>query len=176
MKKKLALFLFMILGYQLAKAQLNEEINNRIERALLSYFNTYGRENYGLPSFREKAYTFGFIISINKTGKVDAVIFSNQTKKLDSLVSFTAIEKGIKQISGLETHKNTNMIGLVLIRRKQDNAITNFYDAYMRRQYNEKQDFDEYFMTMIPSIPKKLNFRKTQLLPTFTLVQMPSIR
>jgi hypothetical protein len=100
------------------------------------------------------------------------VIFTNQTKKLDSLVSFETMRRKLKKIDGFETAKNTAIVGLVLIRRERDSAITNFYDYYMRRQNKEIQDFDQYFIGMIPTIPPYLEGRKIILLPAFGFVQV----
>jgi hypothetical protein len=147
------------------------ENRHQIEGAMLSYYNTYGREYFSL-SLKNKAFAFGFVIGVNKNGKVDTVIFTNQTKKLDSLVSFETMRKKIKRLKGFETSKNTAIVGVVLIRRERDSAITNFYDHYMRRQYKEIQDFDQYFTGMIPTIPSYLEGRKIILLPAFGFVQV----
>ena len=154
------------------RAQINAKSNSEIELALISYYNTYGGEIYRLPSFKEKAFIYGFAIGINKTGKVDTVIFSNQTKKLDSLVSFKTIRQQLTKVSGFDQFKNTIIVGLVLIRREQDSAITNFYDPYTRSKHDEKQDFDQYFLGITPDIPDHMKNRKLILLPSFGLVQV----
>jgi hypothetical protein len=44
-----------------AMAQQTVENTHQIEGAMLSYYNTYGSEVYNLPTFKNTAFSFGFV-------------------------------------------------------------------------------------------------------------------
>ncbi|MCZ4244562.1 hypothetical protein [Pedobacter punctiformis] len=168
----LILFSFILLAKS-SIAQTEKQIRNKIERALASYYDTYGRELFSRPQYKNKAYTFGFAISINKKGKIDTIIFSNKTKSLDSLISFKSIAKQLKVSEDIFANdKNTVFVGIALVRREWDNSIDNFYDSYYRHSNPELAGFDQYFYNLIPNIENISYSKSIRLLPAFSLVQM----
>jgi len=174
MKKSRFMLLFVLIFSAMnGNAQTEKQIRNKIELALISYYNISGREVFSLPKYRNKAYTFGFAISLNQIGKIDTVIFTNQTKILDSLISFKSIVKRLKADEYVFTNqKNTIFVGIALVRKNWENTIDNFYDGYHRRIDPELADFNQYFYNIIPDIGKISHSKNVKLLPAFSLVQV----
>jgi len=171
---KILLLVSFVLLDKTCLAQMNEQSGKNIQRALALYYDTYGRDIFSLPRYKNKAYTFGFAISINQKGKIDTIIFSNKTKALDSLVSFKNIDKELKANQNtFDLKKNTIVVGIVLVRKSWETNIDNLYDNYHRRINPDLADFDQYFYNLIPNIEKISKMKSIRLLPSISLVQMP---
>lgn len=158
-------------------AQTEKQIRTKVERAISLYYDTYGREVFSLPKYKNKAYIFGFAISINQKGKIDTIVFSNKTKLLDSLVSFKNI---VKRLTSDEyvfaNEKNTIFVGFALVRKSRDITIDNLYDDYHRRVNPDLADFDQYFYNTVPDIDKISHSKNIKLLPAISLVQVEGKR
>lgn len=160
----LTLFVFCTNLY--VSAQVDKRVRTSIEFALISYYNTRGAEVFSKPQYKNKAYIIGFAIRINSVGKVDSVMFTNQTSSLDSIVSFNSIRKEIFNhrykftAEAFSNYRNTVFVGLALVRKDWEHSIENL------------AEFDKNFYNAVPNIEQLSKGKNVIFLPTFSMVQM----
>ncbi|MFI5450567.1 hypothetical protein ACHMWN_00245 [Pedobacter sp. UC225_61] len=180
MKRKVLALIVIVFNFLIinnSKAQEDYQLKFKIENSLYSFFNTYGHDVFSNPKYKDKAYTFGFAISINQHGLVEEVIFSNKTKTLDSLVSFAEITKKLKaQKTAFKSYRNTVLISFVLVRRGWDKNIANFYDKDDLERNPELPDFDTYFYKIMPNIDRINKDKKIKFLQPFSMIQVQGHR
>lgn len=160
----------LLLGSTKLKAQTSSDNLNLKIRNLIYY--APGHDLFSNIRFKDKAFTFGIAISINKLGKVDSVIFTNENKLLDSIVSFKYMKRQLmKENAMFVPYKSTVLVTVVLVRRGWDKQIGNFYDNYYKNKNPDLSDFDENLLNLLPNIEKISTAKKVKLLPTINFVQ-----
>lgn len=161
--------MLLFLSLNSAMAQ-KSDMHSKIEKLLLDA-RAYNGFIELSPEYFQKGFVFGLAVSVNDKGMVDSVVFTNQTKTLDSLVLFKrASENFKKDKKSFLGHKNTVFVTLVLVRRGYDDAITNFPDAFQKKRYSELINFDDYFINAMPDVSGLSLKKKVVVIPTIPLV------
>ena len=159
MKKHIYFFLVLLLSW--AGVQAQDPVRRAIERTFLVHLPNRGAELMKTGDYKNKGFIFGIAIGINKLGLVDTVMFSNQTKELDSIFNFAAVTRKLKENkTAFRNEKNTLLVTNVFIRRAWDYQIDNV------------EAFDKYFNNLLPELGALQNTRKIKLIKTINMSQV----
>lgn len=159
MKKNLYLFLILLISWAGVKAQ--DPVKRAIERTFFVHLPNRGAELMKTEPYKNKAFIFGIAIGVNKLGLVDTVMFSNQTKELDSIFNFAKVALALKNNKiAFRNEKNSLLVTNVFIRREWDDQIDNV------------KAFNEYFNNLLPELGDLLNTRKIKLIKSINMTQV----